>query len=100
MPMDTAVELALTDPEPLPPGIVRVPVAFVNAYLVDINPGVPADGWVLVDTGVRGLGVLAIQRAAAKRYGVASAPRAIVLTHGHFDHAGSATTLAALWGVP
>lgn len=81
-------------------GIVRVPVVFVNAYLVDINPEAPADGWVLLDTGLRGLGELEIRRAAALRYGADARPRAIVLTHGHFDHAGSARALAKLWRAP
>jgi len=79
---------------------VRVPVVFVNAYLVDTTPGRPADGWVLLDTGLRGLGELAVKRAAAARYGADSRPRAIVLTHGHFDHAGSAASLAEAWGTP
>ncbi|MBA2304711.1 MAG: MBL fold metallo-hydrolase, partial [Acidobacteria bacterium] len=82
------------------PAIVRVPVVFVNAYLVDITPGVIDDGWVLVDTGLRGLGDVAVRRAASARYGPGSRPRAIVLTHGHFDHAGSAAALAERWGVP
>lgn len=82
------------------PGIRRVPIVFVNAYLVDINSGVPADGWVLVDTGLRGLGAAGIRRAAAARYGSGSRPRAVVLTHGHFDHAGSARALAGHWGIP
>ena len=81
-------------------GIVRVPIAFVNAYLVDIDPEVPADGWVLVDTGIRALGAMAVQRAAAIRYGPESRPLAIVLTHGHFDHAGSVRALALRWRVP
>jgi len=86
--------------EELLSGIVRIPVLFVNAYLVDINPDSREDGWVLVDTGLRGLGTLEIRRAAASRYGADSRPRAIVLTHGHFDHAGSARGLAKLWGAP
>jgi len=86
-------------PEPLP-GIVRVPVLFVNAYLVDVNPGVPNDGWMLVDTGLRGAGAIEIERAAARRYGRRRGPSAIVLTHGHFDHAGSARRLARRWNAP
>jgi glyoxylase-like metal-dependent hydrolase (beta-lactamase superfamily II) len=84
--------------EPLP-GIVRVPVVFVNAYLVDLNPGVPDDGWMLVDTGLRGAGAVEIARATARRYG-RRGPAAIVLTHGHFDHAGSARRLARRWRAP
>jgi len=41
-----------------------------------------------------------VRRAAAARYGAGSRPEAIILTHGHFDHAGSALALAAGWGVP
>lgn len=81
-------------------GVIRIPVVFVNAYLVDINPAAREDGWVLLDTGLRGLGEATIRRAAAMRYGASSRPRAIVLTHGHFDHAGSARSLASLWGAP
>ena len=86
--------------EQLPPGIVRVPVVFVNAYLVDITPERPADGWFLVDTGLRAAGGMQIRRAAADRYGADAPPRGILLTHGHFDHAGSAASLARHWNVP
>ena len=41
-----------------------------------------------------------IQRAAESRFGGKSRPVAIVLTHGHFDHAGNANTLARAWDVP
>ncbi len=80
-------------------GVSRVPILFVNAYLVDVEPDNPSGGWVLVDSGLPGVGVPIIERAAAARYG-ARPPRAIVLTHGHFDHAGSAARLAAAWQVP
>jgi len=81
-------------------GVERVAVIFVNAYLVDIDPAHRSAGWVLVDTGLPGIGAAQIRRAAARRYGPAVAPRAIILTHGHFDHAGSAHALAHGWKVP
>jgi len=80
-------------------GITRVPILFVNAYLVDLKPDDPSAGWVLVDSGLPGVGAPAITQAAAARYG-ATPPQAIVLTHGHFDHAGSAARLATAWHVP
>jgi glyoxylase-like metal-dependent hydrolase (beta-lactamase superfamily II) len=82
------------------PGIERVPVVFVNAYMVDVDSEDLSRGWVLIDTGLPGIGATLIQRAAAARYGAGVPPKAIVLTHGHFDHAGSARALAQKWRVP
>jgi len=65
-----------------------------NAYLVG-----SASSWVVVDCGIPGSD-RAIVRAAAKRFGPDSAPKAIVLTHGHFDHAGAAPVLSDRWSVP
>lgn len=76
-------------------GVVRVPIIFVNAYLVDA----PAGRWVLVDTGLPGF-AWRVRRAAEKRYGAGARPAAILLTHGHFDHAGSALELARAWDTP
>ena len=75
--------------------IARLPVGFVNVYFV----GQPGSPWTLVDTGLPNTAALTIA-AAAKRYGEDSRPEAIVLTHGHFDHAGSAQALAEHWDVP
>lgn len=64
--------------------------------------GVPdaADGeWVLIDAGVAGSHG-AIVGAVERRFGVASRPAAIVLTHGHFDHVGALRELAEEWEVP
>src|SRR3954454_5575007 len=66
----------------------------VNLYMVG-EPG-EAD-WVLVDTGMP-LNANRIDRAARERFG--SPPRAIVLTHGHFDHVGNVKDLAERWDVP
>ncbi len=81
--------------EPVAPGVVRVPIVFVNAYLV----GAPQGGWVLVDTGLPD-SERYLRKAAEERYGQSAKPEAIVLTHGHFDHAGTALELARTWDVP
>jgi glyoxylase-like metal-dependent hydrolase (beta-lactamase superfamily II) len=54
--------------------------------------------WVLVDTMWRGRAGL-ISSAAETLFGAGARPRAIVLTHVHPDHAGSASELARRWDV-
>lgn len=73
------------------PGVAIVPTLIANAYLVGDNRA-----WVLVDACTPGNERL-IQRAAERRFGRGSPPSAILLTHGHFDHAGSAGPLADTW---
>ena len=68
---------------------------FVNLYMI----GAPGEPWVLVDTGLP-LQAGRVRRAAEDRYGAGARPQAIVLTHGHFDHAGNALELAREWNVP
>lgn len=76
-------------------GVDRVPIVFVNAYLV----GNPTGGWVLVDTGLPKTAART-RSAVEARFGAGARPEAIILTHGHFDHAGSALELARGWDVP
>jgi len=76
-------------------GVGRLTTVFVNLYVVDL----PGGGWVLVDTGLPGFAWY-VRQAIEGRYGAGARPDAIVLTHGHFDHAGSAGELARAWGVP
>jgi glyoxylase-like metal-dependent hydrolase (beta-lactamase superfamily II) len=75
------------------PGVAVVPTLIANAYLVG-----DAASWFLVDACTPG-NESRIQRAAERRFGRGGRPRAILLTHGHFDHAGSAGPLADIWGV-
>jgi glyoxylase-like metal-dependent hydrolase (beta-lactamase superfamily II) len=73
--------------------VACLPTVFVNSYLI----GEPLAPWVLVDTGLPGFAGR-IERMAWERF--RRPPRAILLTHGHFDHAGSAAQLAWMWKVP
>ena len=69
---------------------------FVNVYFVET--GTPGE-WVLVDTGLPG-SAKTIIAAADKLFYPGSHPEAILLTHGHLDHLGSARELADHWRVP
>jgi len=65
-----------------------------NVYML----GKPSDkNWLLIDTGIAHYHKRIIA-AAEKRYD--NPPKAIILTHGHFDHVGSAKKLAKYWDVP
>ncbi|HEY1582304.1 MAG TPA: MBL fold metallo-hydrolase [Chthoniobacterales bacterium] len=81
--------------ERIAPDVGWQPISFVNAYLVGHSGG----AWALVDTGLPGRDEQ-IFAAAEARFGAGSRPEAIYLTHGHFDHSGSARALAEKWDVP
>lgn len=65
-----------------------------NVYMID-NPS--NRSWILIDTGIFSYHNRII--AAAKKRFQDLPPKAIILTHGHFDHAGSAKALAKYWDV-
>ena len=85
-------------PEQTAPGVYRVEtgrgLTEANVYLVRSGPG-----WVLIDTAWPHRGQL-IKAAAESLFGTGTRPEAIVLTHIHPDHAGSARELAGLWDLP
>jgi|SRR5690349_7136951 glyoxylase-like metal-dependent hydrolase (beta-lactamase superfamily II) len=62
-------------------------------------PNAGDDNWVLIDAGLPA-SVTDIRSAVRARFGGTGRPRAIVMTHGHFDHVGALETLTQEWDVP
>jgi glyoxylase-like metal-dependent hydrolase (beta-lactamase superfamily II) len=75
-------------------GVFHLRTMMVNVYLVRNH-----DSWALVDAGLGGYAET-IARTAADITGATTAPDAIVLTHGHFDHVGSLEALLERWATP
>jgi len=75
--------------------VAALPLSIENVYFV----GAPGHPWALIDAGTPGTAAR-IQAAARARYGASARPEAILLTHGHTDHVGSAAALSDLWNVP
>lgn len=78
--------------------ILCLPHLIVNVFLVG-EKGARSGEWTLVDAGLFNSRDV-IRDAAKGRFGPDSAPNAIVVTHGHFDHIGAAEELAEEWNIP
>ncbi len=76
-------------------------VAYRRLIMVNVMfVGMPGTAdWVLVDAGLQG-SASAIVAAAEARFGVNLPPKAIILTHGHFDHVGALRDLLEKWNCP
>ncbi len=77
-----------------------------NVYCMEVGSGImrsnvyfvrSGSSWVLIDTGSAKCD-REIQQAAESLFGMNTRPAAILLTHNHPDHAGSAPELARKWG--
>jgi glyoxylase-like metal-dependent hydrolase (beta-lactamase superfamily II) len=75
--------------------ILLLNFTLVNAFIVG-NPS--TKNWVLVDTGLLN-SKKDIIKASEEIFGKGSTPKAIILTHGHFDHVGSVIELSKYWNV-
>jgi glyoxylase-like metal-dependent hydrolase (beta-lactamase superfamily II) len=82
---------------------VRLDLAYKRLAIVNIafygRRAEGPDGWVLIDTGIPGTTHL-IVKAAEERFGKGARPKAIIMTHGHFDHVGALENLAEMWDAP
>jgi glyoxylase-like metal-dependent hydrolase (beta-lactamase superfamily II) len=79
------------------PGVWALRNVLVNLFFV--RQGYNTGPWVLIDAGLPGA-AHKIRRTAEQLFGADARPEAILLTHGHFDHAGALETLATEWNVP
>lgn len=78
------------------PDLYCYTVQIVNIVMV----GDPASGdFVLIDAGMPE-SADSIITAVESRFGKGSQPRAIILTHGHFDHVGAIIELIEKWDIP
>ena len=78
-------------PKEIAPHVHQLQIGFVNVYAIET----PDADWILVDTGIKP--GYALVKGLEKQFG--RPPLAILLTHGHFDHAGNALQLANEWDV-
>src|SRR5699024_1186352 len=70
------------------PDLYQFTVQIVNIQMV----GLSGEEFVLIDAGMP-KSVSTIMKAVEERFGENSRPKAIVLTHGHFDHVGALIVL-------
>jgi glyoxylase-like metal-dependent hydrolase (beta-lactamase superfamily II) len=79
------------------PDVHCLPIQIVNVFFAETNNG--SNEWVLIDAGMPKSAEKIIE-AAEELYGEGAVPKAIILTHAHFDHVGAIIELLKTWDVP
>lgn len=77
----------MTKPQEVAPGVWYLGFNVANVYLAGTK-----DSWVVIDTSGPGQAG-AIRAAGEQLFGRGAKPAAVILTHAHFDHFGSAMDL-------
>ena len=75
------------------PNIYLLDFTIANAFIIFDE----SHNWILVDTGLEN-SMKFIEEVADKHFEVK--PKAIILTHGHFDHIGCIKQLVKKWDIP
>lgn len=96
IPVDPSAVVGMADGNGLMAVAPRL--AYLRTMIVNVAFIGGGDGWLLVDAGMPGSRA-SISRAAKNRF-AGMPPKAILLTHGHFDHVGALKALAEAWDVP
>jgi glyoxylase-like metal-dependent hydrolase (beta-lactamase superfamily II) len=79
------------------PDIYSYTTQIVNVCFIG-NPA-KDDRFVLVDAGMPNSASMIIKEAE-ERFGEGKKPKAIILTHAHFDHIGAIIELVEKWQIP
>lgn len=76
------------------PDVYNYTIQIANIQLIGNK-----DEFVLIDAGMTGSAAEIIS-VVENRFGEQSRPKAIILTHGHFDHVGAVIELVQHWDIP